>query len=209
MADVPFWLVATTVDKEEEATYAPAGEWDKLVIKGRPVPGLAQVDASAALKVDQKKGAGKNGATPTFHGRNPAKIDVQIVIWTEPQLSALLDQLADYWPSEPDKKSPKPWDMYHPNLALLGIKSAYIVGVSSLKRGPVAQSKMMTWTLQEFRKGSGAGKSASITPASSVANVIAPGRLQQSFPLQAGDGTVLADPAPTKPSQDKTFTNPR
>lgn len=209
MADVPFWTTDTK-DKDEFQDFTARSTWDVVVFNGGTLPGIATVSVTSAMKVDEKKGAGKNGATPTFHGRVPAKFDVSLVIWTDDQLSDLQDQMLTWWPRDADKNQPKPRDIYHPNLAFLGIKSAYPVQVTGLDPGPTSKARTVRIHMQEFRKGKGKGKP--VTPVASVPNRIAPSRLGGQSPLllAPGDGSVLADNAtPPKPSKKKSFTDPR
>jgi hypothetical protein len=193
MAKVPFWLDEFLAEND----LSPPGAWDRITIAGKKLPGLAIVNADSQFKVDPKKSPGKSGATPTFHGRRPADIDIQVIIWTEDQLDELTEQLVVLWPAEPDRKKPQPVDVYHPSLALLGIKSMYLTQVSGLKPGPVSKSMSMSMKAHEYRRGG--KKSESLTPdGSAPPNVIAPARLQQS-----------ANAPQALPSTDTSFTNPR
>jgi hypothetical protein len=185
-----------------------AGPWDLVVFNGKPMPGLATVTPSSAMKVDEKKGAGNNGATPTFHGRTPAEFEVKLVLWTAAQLEELETQMSVWWPKEPDRKEPTPHDIYHPNLALLGIKSAFPVKMSGLTTGPVSKAMTISIGFREFRKPKPGAKKKPITPPASVPNNNMPERLKGVG--TNADGTVMrGNDTPVKPSQNMSFWEPR
>jgi hypothetical protein len=169
MADLPFWTYDGDLDKGAAFPINIPGEWDTLILKGAAMPGLAQVDVEQDLKLDSKRSAGKSGATPTFHGRDPAKFTIQIVIWTKSQLDDLQQRLLEIWPPDIEKKAPSSFDMYHPNLSLLGIKGGIIRKITGLKPGPVSGARTMTLTCEEYRKGS--NKKTTKTFTGSVPNV--------------------------------------
>lgn len=214
MADLPFWTYDGDLDKAADSPIVVPGEWDSLILHGAAMPGLATVDVEQDLKVDSKRAPGRSGASPTFHGRDPAKFTIQIIVWTKSQLDDLQQRLLDIWPPDIEKKAPQSWDMEHPNLALLGIKGGIIRRITGLKPGPVSGARTMTLTCEEYRKGS--AKKVTKTFKGSVPNVIAPKRLNAGpaslSPDQAGQtaGTVLRDNDPQpSPSSDPSFTNPR
>jgi hypothetical protein len=70
-------------------TYS-SNPWDSVVIAGTQTPGIAEINVSTQRAVDKKKPAGSDGARTTIHGREPADIEIRLIIWTPQQLRALL-----------------------------------------------------------------------------------------------------------------------
>lgn len=214
MANLPFWGPATE-DEHAESLIALPGDWDTLIWGGGEAwPGLAQVKLSQAMKIDAKKAKGKNGGTPTFHGREPAKnIDIRVVVWTAKQFEKLQERLAFVWPKNPDKKAPAHHDITHPNCALLGVKSAFPTEVSGLEDGPVPFAKTISIKAQEFRLGDGKDHSKTVKGSTGPDNVLLPKRLRKPKPGPAGQTTSTpstpANQNQSLPSQDASFTAPR
>jgi len=105
--------------------YDDPDSWDTVVLGQYTLPGLAQVKVAKAQKVDVKNAEGQSGATITFKGYEPAKVDIVLRMWTRDQWNAFQTMLP-YFEPRPSKKAPQPFDVAHPKTALRGIRSVYI-----------------------------------------------------------------------------------
>jgi len=72
---------------------AGASPWDVFAIDLDPsipcLPGIANVTVRKSRDVDKKKAAGGDGARFTFHGIDPAMVEIRLTIWTPEQLRYL------------------------------------------------------------------------------------------------------------------------
>jgi hypothetical protein len=63
--------------------------WDAVFIANVRLPGLAKVGGKGfEQRVDAKKTAGKHGASITRTGNEPARVEIQVQLWTEEHLVA-------------------------------------------------------------------------------------------------------------------------
>lgn len=145
MASVPFW------DENEDGytgqTY-PSNEWDTLLIGGYQTPGVCEVQASFALAYNKSKPSGSHGARITFTGRDPQEVDVTLYLWTPDQWEAWQGLQKIICGS--DRKQPECFDVYHPALAMLGIKSVAVVSRSAPMQGRVKGERSIRLRLVEW-----------------------------------------------------------
>jgi hypothetical protein len=106
--------------------------WDTMIVGDDRLPGVAIVSGGRRSKVDQKSSPGSDGSTLTFLGREPADINVKLVMWDGAQLRAWAKILTRIMPP-PGKIPPAPYDVYHPALAVNRIRSLYLMDVGLLK----------------------------------------------------------------------------
>lgn len=197
MAEVPYFGQDSTGDLDPFADGRVLGErsaWDTVVLGGEVVDAVATVKAEGALKEDAKGGAGKNGGSPAYHGRELAAVEITLTYATKAQHDAIIALLGRLWPPEASKKKPAPVDIYHPSLVPLGIKSVTIIKVGTPE--PVARGAMrIPIKARQFSKSKG---NATVKPIASVKNNIEPARLKQ-----AGNAT------PVLPSKNPAASRPR
>lgn len=60
--------------------------WDTVLLGDEDLPGLARVTGSHGRKLDVKSPPGRNGATITDKGYQPAKVEITLKLWTKEQL---------------------------------------------------------------------------------------------------------------------------
>lgn len=94
--------------------------WDTVVMGDVKFPGICTVSVTRSKRVDSKKAPGRDGATPTYLGDDPATIDITCTIWTRAQWDALQDVLAIIWPSSRGAKNADNYNqsipLSHPSL---------------------------------------------------------------------------------------------
>jgi hypothetical protein len=156
----------------EGATY-PGNPWDCVRLGGMQVPGLCKVGAQASKRIQQKKQNGNDGATPTLRGYNPAKITLNVRIWTPAQYDAYKSLIAQVWPRAGKGSTIAlalapaavtqngAWDIAHPSLSDLGISSMIIEGVTALV--PDGTPGVMTSQISGFQYMALSNKSATVT----------------------------------------------
>jgi hypothetical protein len=197
MAEIPYFGQDSTGELDPFAGGRVLGErpaWDTIVLGGETVDAVATARATGKLKQDPKSGAGKNGGSPTYHGRALAPVDITLRYSTKAQHDAIVSLLGRLWPPSASKKKPTPIDVYHPALALLGIKAITIIECGSPE--PVGRGVMQIQIkAQEFNRSKG---NATVKPIASVKNNIEPARLKQ-----AGNAT------PVLPSKNPAAVGPR
>ncbi len=107
-------------------------EWDRITIAGVKLMAIADVQGDKDTRIDVKQTPGTDGATATSLGVSPAPITIRLRFLT---LEAV-QQWADIVPSLqpiPGKPPTDPVDVYHPALALNGIKSLYLKTLGTLR----------------------------------------------------------------------------
>jgi hypothetical protein len=62
--------------------------WDTVFLGAEPLPGIARVTGSHGRKLDVKSPPGRNGATITDKGYQPAKVEITLKLWEKAQLEA-------------------------------------------------------------------------------------------------------------------------
>ncbi len=121
--DVPFWDPGAPVE-----SFASPSAWDVLVIGNETLPGVAIVTGGRRQKLDRKDSPGTDSSTITQLGREPAQIEVRLVMWTPEQLAQWV-RIAKVLHPPFGKGMGKPYDVYHPGLAALSIWSLILVDI--------------------------------------------------------------------------------
>lgn len=99
-------LTRSGSDEQPKASAVPfwgdgSGAWDTVWVKGLRLPGVAEVDGKGfSRRVDRKKSAGRNGATLTQTGMEPADIDITLTLWTPEHLIELQHILKEIRPKK-------------------------------------------------------------------------------------------------------------
>lgn len=93
MTRTPFWVDDGDATANDPANRDRRGVWDKLILDGRTMPGVAKVDVEQARKVDDKGSPGRNGARLVDKGAEAAKVTIELRVWTPAQLDELTTAL--------------------------------------------------------------------------------------------------------------------
>jgi hypothetical protein len=91
---IPFWDTAT--DGYEGPVYAK-NPWDLVILNGFRSPGVATVKCIPQVKIDLPKEVARDGGPATEKGHVPAKVDIQIKIWTPDQWDAMQNLMEAIW----------------------------------------------------------------------------------------------------------------
>ena len=127
---VTSWAAASNVEYPDAI-----GAWDRVYLGGLALPGIAVVRGSAKRRTDRKRSSGVNGARVTHLGWDASELKITVRIWTAEQLDALQPMIGNLKPKS--GKAPKPVDVYHPALALLGVHTVEVLEVTLPERvGP-------------------------------------------------------------------------
>jgi len=139
-------------------TYASSA-WDYVYIglpmSGTPLtPGIARVRVNKARNFDKKKAAGSDGARVTFHGVDPAQVDIEITIWTPEQLR----QLSLMWPvlfPQAYKGTPPAFSVQHPAFTsgLHAIKSLQFISMEGPDIGHDRTGKFTLRAIEYLQPG--------------------------------------------------------
>jgi len=180
---IPFWDQPSSLDPSN----SNFPEWAVVRLAGQTLPGLCSVSGGRAKRFDIKKSPGKNFATITHQGFDPATIKVTERIWTRQQLYALwliMPLLQPMFEAAHNAAS-LAVDVYHPALALQSISAVLISRISLLHPTPGTNG---CWEqdieLIEWRKPD--NKNATETPIAAASFVRgSPGNQLASFQPQA------------------------
>lgn len=103
-----------------EPNYIPAGPWndepelwDRIEIGGKLCPGLAKVEIDRANKFDDKKAKGKSGANREFSGVDPAKVSIEIRIWTKDDYEEFVREFLPIIEPNTEKEKIEPYAISH------------------------------------------------------------------------------------------------
>jgi hypothetical protein len=132
--------------------------WDTVFLSGKQLPGVCEVSVGSSRRVDEKKAAAGDGVVLAFHGRNPAKVDIRVRLWTADQLKTWDTVFAALWPQHGlvaggtagAREKVLAFDVSHPACAMHGIKSISIVAVEGPAPGKATGEKVMTLKCVEF-----------------------------------------------------------
>lgn len=125
--------------------------WDALYITGHLAPGIVEdIDIGRAYKVDEKGGAGVNGATLTVQGLQLATVTIRLKLWTRRHV-LMADQLVYSIFLRPKlNKTVKPFDFGHPLLETHGLRSLLVVDVQGPTKPNADGFQFLTLKLREF-----------------------------------------------------------
>jgi len=136
-APVPFW------DSELTQGLDPANgnvsPWDTVKLGGWTLPGRASVDSTRGRRIDVKKVKGQHYATLTFNGYDPARITINLSIWTQGQLDMLaaIMPVLEAPPAAYADGTFDALDIVHPSLQLRNITQVLIEEIGSLKASSI------------------------------------------------------------------------
>ncbi len=110
--------------------------WDRFVVAGRALPGVARVDGLKSCRLDVRNAPGSDGGTLSNLGNDNSGATVHLRMWTPDQLDEWAKRLPELLAST-GKARPAPVMVYHPALAIHGIKALYVkeVGLIQVKDG--------------------------------------------------------------------------
>lgn len=109
--------------------------WDRVVLGGVEIPGLASVeDVKVSGRWDIKEAPGTDGAIETYKGYTPASWRIRVRLWTEEQWDLWQAALLKFRP-RPGKATPGAFDIIHPATAAWGISSAIVTEVTGPSPG--------------------------------------------------------------------------
>jgi hypothetical protein len=116
VTDIPHWDEAPDV-------------WDTLVLGGDTWPGIARVTVERGRKIDKKSAKGKNKATTTDQGVDPADVTITVRVMSAEDFAALADNVATVEPKA--GTSPMvPYDIVHPVAAFRKVTAIVIEKIS-------------------------------------------------------------------------------
>ena len=114
---VPFWALGARSE-----AYESNSAWDVFYVNGDPLPGIAIVQGARQSRIDERNAAGQDGSILTELGRTSSEIMVRLQIWTQEHLAAWR-RIAPQFQPTPGVAPTNLIDVYHPALALIGVKS--------------------------------------------------------------------------------------
>lgn len=195
---IPFW---DSNKKGYTGEVHSSNPWDCLVIGALKTPGYCEIAGTFLLASQKSKPSGAHGARVTVTGKDPQEIDVTIYMWTPDQW--------DYWQAMAsnvcgsDKQTADAFDVYHPALASLGIKSAIILSRSTPNQGRVAGERSVRLRLVEYSPPpaakNGKAKSATKTITASV---------REEFQTQPKSVYSVTTPIVVTPSSESSTVGP-
>lgn len=88
--------------------------WDTLILAGKEWPGIAKVTVTRANKWDEKSAKGSNNASRTYTGVEPAKVKIELRIWTaEGQYDVIVTECLPLIEPQDEKKRKDPVNISH------------------------------------------------------------------------------------------------
>lgn len=124
-------------------TILPGSDWDRITIAGITLKALVMIEGDKHTKIDVQQIPGSDGANLTSLGASPAPITIRLRFFTPDALQEWSDTLS-LLQATPGRPTPNAVDIYHPALAINGIKALYLqsVGVGKIvgPGGPVEVS---------------------------------------------------------------------
>jgi len=139
------------------------GGWDTAKLNGDPLPGICRARASILVKEDKKTKAGAHGGNPTLHGLSSQGVEIDVHVWTQPQLDEIDRILHDILPAPNLVQVPITFD--HPDVRHLGITKIMVIGCGEWKESSVASGgRMVTIRATHWLPADKAADSATNTP---------------------------------------------
>ncbi len=127
-------------DKLNAAAMLPGTDWDRIRIGGVRLKAYATVEGDKDTKIDVKEIPGADGANLTQLGTTPAPIVIRLRCFTTDAVDEWMG-IAKRLQPVPGRPTPEAVDVYHPALAVNGVKSLYLktLGVPTVRTpgGPV------------------------------------------------------------------------
>lgn len=199
MGSVPFWDTNAAGYAGDDYSTNP---WDYMTIGGDKTPGVIEVTGSVVLAHTKSKPSGSHGARVTITGKDPQEIDATLYLWRPKQWDAWQALRKKVCGS--DRLTAKAYDVYHPALADLEVKSAIVLVRSAPVRGRVAGERSIRLRLIEFfpppaTKQRARGAPATVTPGASV---------NEAFSSEPPSAYTPADANLSLPSGEAATVNP-
>jgi hypothetical protein len=170
----PAWGSASTPGDAVLFPVDALGVWDVVELAGQPLPGFAEVmGPGLEHQFDIKKSPGANGATITDLGRDLAKFEIKLTMWTEQQWGKWAGLKSVLQPLQTNSLRLGAVDIKHPAVNSLGITSVYVTRVGMPHRGHVVGTFEVDLGCLEFRPASKAPATKTITPAYGLGKVAA------------------------------------
>lgn len=136
--------------------------WDAVKLGGNTLPGKCRVSrGSLVLKIDRKKKPGVHGGNPTLQGINPQEFEIEVTVWTNDQLDALLDVCKQILP-QPNQTTQLPLVLDNAAIKHLGVIKVLVLGCGILEHAGVGMRKLAIH-LQHWLPSTGK-KSVTSTP---------------------------------------------
>lgn len=154
--------------------------WDVVTIQGTTkTPGLCEVKVNKGRDLDKKKASGSDGARVTFHGIDPAQVELEITIWTPEQLKKLEELWKQIFPqsnkrpkgTSPNEPWPPAFDVEHPALKRHAVKSLVFIKGEGPDPGRFPKSRSFRISAIEFLPPK---KSKASTPVKSKGSTLDP-----------------------------------
>lgn len=114
----PFW---------QSADEASASQWMLLQVGEVVVPGLTYVEGNLTRDVQVKKAKGKDGATITDNGYQPASFSTVTQIWSDSQWDEYQRTVVPLLDPRKKGKERTAHRLSHPSLTVAGVREAYLV----------------------------------------------------------------------------------
>lgn len=173
---------------------------DTAWIGGRQLPGICEVKAAPKLKLDRKKITGANFNRNTTHGVDLGDVQVRVRMWKPSQKRIWDGLMAIYWPQGALRGRSEAYDIYHPDLALVGIKSVIIISPPTSEPGRSSGERVYSLHCVAFdvdrKKTTNTPKGSKVKPPSVVTQF-------------QGQGVITPTPQTvTKPSASRAVTGP-
>jgi hypothetical protein len=205
----PFWnSVGTTseddVDPNEMDLYAPS-VWDQVIIGGVHLPGICELTVSQKRTVDHKRGAKTDGASSTYLGLIPAKIEIKSRMITRNQWDLMQSFLSQQiWPLA-GKNTPSAVQISHPALQIYGCSSVLIEEISGPHPGSIQGERVMTFKCTQFVPLK--AQNGTSSPTGTKTDIQVRAEYKPPVPISGANYTP-ANAQPPLPSQDPTQTGP-
>lgn len=139
--------------------------WDALYISGHVAPGMVDdINVDRGYKVDEKTGNGIDGATATIQGREVARVNIKLKMWTRRHLN-LVDALVYSIYTKPRlTKQVKPFDFSHPLLEMHGLRALIVENTSGPTKPDHDGFSYLSLACKEFTPQPAKPVSATTTP---------------------------------------------
>ncbi len=125
--------------------------WDALYISNVLAPGMVDdVDVSRSYKVDEKGGAGVNGATLTVQGLQLANVTIKLRLWTRNHLNKIDQLIYSVFIKPKQTKQVRPFDFTHPVLTTHGLRSLLVQDVTGPSKPDGEGFSYVTLKCKEF-----------------------------------------------------------
>ena len=205
---VPFWdNSGSTIGPGAEGKTFADEPWDVVRLLGNPLPGICRVTVESSRRVQHRKSDGTDGATPTFRGLNPAKVNIEVDIWTPAQHDIWNNEVVPrIWPlAGKDITKLGALDIVHPATQGLGIKSVIVESLTDPRPGSVHGAKTIRLSCVQYVPHPKGKKSAVKTVDGSL-NVAVKEPFQQNTPSVnvASAPPSATDSGPTAQSLPQT-----